>query len=270
MPSSPLPTVGPGKAGGIMRSCCSFIPPALASPKQRRCGSAISTSFPTTSATYNSEARVARYAGARSGQQPSTRCSPSCATALPTNLSSSTGSAMQSHATVSTGCCATMSAPHPLHLHPCFAGPSVRTPSGTQPPRICCALASISTPSAPGSDTSPSALAVQLSSAVARFPGVSDDPAAGPWPQADRFSRCGLPSRGLLLLDIHPLLCLGPTPLRGCGTGAEEEEDARGAAPCRHLLQCDRAATQRSERSLRVEHPANRDHRDARSSSPEC
>jgi integrase/recombinase XerD len=27
-----------------------------------------------------------------------------------------------------------MSAPHRLHLHPCFAGPSARTPSGTQPP----------------------------------------------------------------------------------------------------------------------------------------
>src|ERR1039458_8519720 len=153
---SPLPIAAPSKAGAIMRSCCSFTTPALASPKQRRCGSAISTSFPTTSATYNSEARAARYAGARSGRQPSTRCSPSYATALPTNLSSSTGSAMQSHVTVSTGCFATMSAPHRLHVHPCFAGPSARTPSGTQPPRICCALASISTPSAPGSDTSPS------------------------------------------------------------------------------------------------------------------
>jgi site-specific recombinase XerD len=76
--------------------------------------------------------------------------------ALPTNLSSSTGSAMQSHATVSTGCFAAMSAPHRFHLHPCFAGSSARTPSGTQPLRICCALASISTLSAPGSDTFPS------------------------------------------------------------------------------------------------------------------
>jgi site-specific recombinase XerC len=111
--------------------------------------------IPTTLATYNSEARAVRYAGARFGQQPSTRCSPSCATALPTSMSSSTGSAMQSRATVSTGCFATMSVPQRLHLHPCFAGPSARTPSGTQPPRIYCAPGSISTPSAPGSDTSP-------------------------------------------------------------------------------------------------------------------